>query len=389
MALFSKTPMGGGVADVIRCDEQDYLIWKWHPQGTEAGKNRKENAIRFGSSLRVKEGSVAVFVYSKEDGTVQDYIEGPFDEVLETKNLPIISSIIGLGYEGGTPFQAEVYFINLARIIQIKFAVPYFDVCDPRFLDYAVPTAVRGTMSFSITDYMEFIKLHRLDNFGIEDFEKQVKDAIVRYVKSTVANAPADSDIPVIQLERKIEEINDLVAAKIKPRMAEEFGVTVSSVDIADIDVDKTSDGYRQLKEVTQDITTKNIKAEQKIGVFERAAGAFVDIKEDQYARHKKTKESSSLTKVLASAVGDKLSGMGKKNSGATPPPIPTVSYHVASNGQPTGPFDLQTLAKMKSEGTFNKDSLVWKEGMAEWVKAETVEDLQSLFPKMPPIPNN
>ena len=72
---------------------------------------------------------------------MQDYIIGPYDQTIQTANLPILSSIIGLAYGGDTPFQAEIYFINLARIIQVKFGVPFFDVYDPRFSDFGVPTA--------------------------------------------------------------------------------------------------------------------------------------------------------------------------------------------------------------------------------------------------------
>ena len=60
MALLKKTK---GLMDVIRCDEPSYLIWKWHPSGTQLGANDRENAIRWRSSLRVKDGEVAVFVY--------------------------------------------------------------------------------------------------------------------------------------------------------------------------------------------------------------------------------------------------------------------------------------------------------------------------------------
>ena len=84
---------------------------------------------------------------------MQDYIVGPFDEILKTNNLPVLSSIVGLAYDGGTPFQAEVYFINLAQIVQVKFAVPFFDVYDPRLEEFGVPTAVRGTITFKIKDY--------------------------------------------------------------------------------------------------------------------------------------------------------------------------------------------------------------------------------------------
>ena len=115
MSIFKK-PKAGGFMDEIRCDEPSYLIWKWHPNGSQLGNNNRENAIRWGSSLRVKDGEVAVFVYKQKDGTMQDFIEGPFDKTIKTENFPILASIIGLAYDGGAPFQAEVYFINFAKI---------------------------------------------------------------------------------------------------------------------------------------------------------------------------------------------------------------------------------------------------------------------------------
>ena len=446
MGLFSKKPSGGGFMDVVRCDEPSYLIWKWHPEGTQTGNNRRENAIRWGSSLRVKEGSVAAFVYTQYDGSRQDYIEGPYDGIIETNNFPVLASIIGLAYQGGTPFQAEVYFINLAQIIQLKFAVPYFDVYDPRFLDYGVPTAVRGTISFKITDYREFIRLHRLDTFTLEDFQNQVKDAVTRYVKSIVANVPEENGIPVVQLERKIDQINDLVENRIKARLFDEFGVTVSSVDIAVIDVDKTSEGYRQLKAVTQDLTTATMQAKtdveikemrdsQKLGILERAGRAFVDIKEGAYERHKQTQTANLAAfqieaqervgvagargmgmmgaggggnigggmnpaammagMAVGSAIGQNIAGninnvmQPSIQQPPSPPPVPVVAYNVAVNGQATGPFDLATLQKMITSGQLIKDSLVWKSGMASWTKAGDVDEIKSLFPEMPPIPTD
>ena len=260
MSLFTKKT--GRFMDEIRCDEPSYLIWKWHPAGSQLGTNDRENAIRWGSSLRVKDGEVAVFVYKQKDGTMQDFIEGPFSQTLKTANLPILASIIGLAYDGGTPFQAEVYFINLARIIQVRFGVPFFDVYDPRFADFGVPVAVRGTVSFRISDYREFIKLHRLSSFNLDDFQKQLRDTVSRYIKDTVANAPAANNIPVIQIESRIAQINDAAEYDIKERLKEDFGVIVSGVDIGAIEIDKGSEGYQQLMAVTKDITAAKTQAE-------------------------------------------------------------------------------------------------------------------------------
>ena len=73
---------------------------------------------------------------------------------------------------------------------------------------------------------------------------------------------------------------------------------------------------------------------------------------------------------------------------GAVPPPIPTAVYHVAANGQATGPFDIAVLAQMVTVGQLTTDSLVWKNGMAQWAKAGTIDELKNLFSNVtPPIP--
>lgn len=38
--------------------------------------------------------------------------------------------------------------------------------------------------------------------------------------------------------------------------------------------------------------------------------------------------------------------------------------------------------------GQFTSDSLVWKTGMPEWVKASSVDEMKQLFSDIPPIPN-
>lgn len=456
MALFDRNNRKGGFMDEIRCDEPSYLIWKWHPSGVQSGQTVRENSIRWGSSLRVKDGEVAVFVYKQKDGTMQDFIVGPYDRTIKTANFPVLASIIGLAYEGGTPFQAEVYFINLARIIQVKFGVPFFDVYDPRFDDFGVPVAVRGTVSFGISDYREFIKLHRLSNFDLDDFQRQIRDAVSRYVKDAVANAPAAHNIPLVQIETKTATINDAIEYDISERLKETFGVVVSGVDIGSIEIDKSSDGYRQLMSVTKDIAGATTKAEaeakirdieqkQRIEAADYEERLRIAREQGAYAQHMHTRTANigayqvekqaevgvagaealgqmgangagtidiggdggsgmgfnpaamMASMAVGGVVGQNIAGaMGTAMSGinqpiqntVTPPPIPTVAYHVAVNGQATGPFDLNTLAQMVVSGQLVTGSLVWKAGMSAWAKADAVDELKGLFTNvMPPIP--
>jgi membrane protease subunit (stomatin/prohibitin family) len=334
MGLFNRNNRNGGIMDMIRCDEPSYLIWKWHPAGSQAGQNTRENAIRWGSSLRVKDGEVAVFVYKQENGVMQDFIEGPFDQTLDTENLPVLAGIIGLAYDKGTPFQAEVYFINLARTIQVRFGVPFFDVYDPRFADYGVPVAVRGTITFRISDYREFIKLNRLVSFDLNDFEKQIKDAVCRYVKDTVADVPSTYHIPVIQIESKVGVINEVVELDIAKRLAQNFGVSVSGVDIGAVEIDKTSTGYRQLMDITQQVTAatvqaqtaaniKDIQDKQRIEAKNLEETLRIQREEGQYAQRMQTRTSNMEAYRLEKqaqigvAGAEALGNMGENGAGS------------------------------------------------------------------------
>lgn len=440
MGLFDRNKKSGGFMEEIRCDEPSYLIWKWHPAGSQRGNNRRENAIRWGSSLRVKEGEVAVFVYSQNDGTAQEYIEGPCDVILNTTNLPVLANIVGLAYDGGTPFQAEVYFINLSRIIQVRFGVPFFVVYDPRFADFGVPVAVRGTISFKIDNYREFIKLHRLNSFNLEDFQKQVRDAVARYVKDTVANAPAAHDIPLVQIDTKTAQMNDAIEYDVGERLKENFGVAVSGVDIGVIELDKTSAAYAQLMAVTKDIVTVKVQAETE-NYIEKLR---IQREEGQYALRKQTQSTNigafqveKQTEVgiagaealgqmgangaggvdlggggagfnpaammagmaIGGAIGQNIAGTmnsvmpganGQSAPGIIPPPIPETTYYVAMSGQATGPYNLAALTQMASVRRISSDSLVWKAGMAEWTKVATIDELKGLLaaivPPTPPV---
>lgn len=71
--------------DEIRCDEPSYLIWKWRPSGVWQGDNKRENAIRWGSSLRVKDGEVAVFVYKQKNGAIAGFYCRSFCKLLRQR----------------------------------------------------------------------------------------------------------------------------------------------------------------------------------------------------------------------------------------------------------------------------------------------------------------
>ena len=450
MGLFGKSKEGGFM-DVIRCDEPEYLVWKWRPSG-EALSTKKENAIRYGSSLRVKDGELAVFVYNnKKDGVLQDFIVGPYDQTIKTKNFPVLTSIVGLAFGGESPFQAEIYFMNLSGNIKMKFGIPQFDIFDFRHADFAVPVMVRGTATFNITDYKNFIKLNRLINFDLDQFKSQIKDTVIRKVKSVVLSKCDNDKIPVIQIERKIDVISEAVEDKLSEIMKDDFGVNLKRFDFNAVEIDKESVGYIELKQITADessktitaagdVNRKNIADQQRINADNMEDALKIQREEAQRAQKLQTESGfiaahqlnlqADVAKTAAESMGQMGSGGSGGGSGGSgggmmdpgsmmasmamggavgsgmagsignmmqgmndpkqspPPTPPNVQYSVSVNGQQSGPFSFNELQMLVTQGKLTKETYVWKQGMNDWIFAGQVNELSSLFaPATPPPP--
>lgn len=424
MGLFDRKKEGG-LMDVIRCDQEEYLVWKWRPSG-EANSTKKENSIRYGSSLRVKDGELAVFFYKQNDGKEQDFIVGPYDGTIKTANFPILTSIVGSLWGGDSPFQAEIYFINLQGNNQVRFAVPYFDVADPRYPDFTVPVAVRGSITFNLTDYKQFIKLNRLIDFDLDKFGQQIKASVAKFVKNFVANCPLDNNIPVLQLERKVVEISDLIQARLKGVFEDDFGVNLKRFDLSAIEVDKESENYAEFVHLTKEQQAR--RAEIDTEQYERvsklsAESQFIQTHAiNQQADVLKTAAQSMgqmggmdfgggggmnpagmmMGMAMGGAMGSQMAGMmngfGQQTQpqqpqqappmpgGApVPPTMPSVQYMVAINGQQYGPYNMQQMQQMAQSGQINASVLVWAQGMPQWVAAGSVPELAQLFAQTPP----
>lgn len=379
MSKFKKENKRGGIRDVIYCDAENYLISKWHPSGYEEGLLKREDSIRSNSVLKVRTGEVAVFVCKQDSKTFEDYVEGPFEEKLKTANLPILSKIVSLFYEGDTPFQAQVFFINVAKANQIKFGIPYFNVVDPRYRDFEVPVAVRGTLIFKIEDYREFVKYHKLESFNFDEFQADVIDTITTVVKDVVSKEPLETNTPVVSIESRINDIAMKAEYKLRGRINDVFSIKVTGFEINSIDVDKDSEEYKELKAITKDITRR----EREASILDTEERLKMRREEDQYAAHMHASEINirafQLEKENQSSPAKNT--VPDLNQNTEIPPIPQKQYYYAENGKPVGPISIEELTVMVRNGFITGDSMVWRTGDPNWVKANTLEELRNLLP--------
>ncbi len=445
MGLFGSKKEGG-ILDVIRCDEKNYLIWKWSPGGVPS---RKMNAIRYGSRLRVKESEVAVFVYDQEGG--MDFIEGFKDEVLKTANFPVLSSIVGSAFGGASPFQAEVFFINRAGSIKLPFFVNNISLSEQWQQRLSVPASVRGALTFNISDYRAFISKYQMAGYDMDDFSEQIRAMLARYVTSAVANAPFLLGIPVVQINRGIDQISELVLTKIKEPMAEDFAVNIRRIDIEAIMLDTESAGYKAIMNqsstqadilnkgmaAASEASNRNVLDQQKIGIENLAASLQINREETQRRQRLATEEAhlaahrvdvqGEVARTAAESLGQLGGGMGTGGDGMNPagmmagmmmggavggnmanmmsgmmqgvnqpqpqpqPPVPPAAplpqYYVSENGTQSGPYTKMQLQEMILNRRVSSSTYVWKQGMANWCAAAEMPELSESFACVPPPP--
>jgi len=307
---------------------------------------------------------------------------------------------------------------NLAKGSQVPFTIPFFDVFDPRFENFAVPVAVSGMIVYAVDDIARFNSINKSQNMNDDVFQQKLKGQVTKYVKSVVTNAPMDNQIQVLQLERKIVEISELVQQYVTPKIESLFGINVRSIDITEIRVNHESRGYRELKAVTSDLERDSLQRRQEMSLGGQEEMQRIQLehqKETMRIQREELQRASRLqteTNFLGAHQADlnaaaqvaqaqgrmfapqmpnvpPMPGMG----GVPPMPgsVPQVSYMVGINGQQMGPYNWAQLQQLVQQGQLTQQSYVWKQGMPQWQMAGEVMELTPLFqgsaPQMPPMP--
>ena len=331
---------------------------------------------------------------------------------------------------------------NLSKGSQVNFAIPYFDVFDPRLQDYGVPVAVHGAIVYAIEDMDLFHSVNRNEAYSDETFKNKLRGQLTKFIKSVVVNAPIDAQIPVVQIERKIMEISELVQQRVMPQVEKLFGITIRSLDITSINIDKESRGYRELRALTADLEKDRMMAQhnaqisnfnlnndlqqdmlrkqsslnldamgrkqeldlggqeelQRINLENQRETMRIQREEMQRASRLQTEQTfmgahqANLNAgVLNNAMDNGINafrqqpigGMGQMGGAPQMPgkgAVPQVQYFIGINGQQYGPCDWQKLQQLVQQGQLTQQSYVWKNGMAQWEFAGNVAELAPLF---------
>ncbi len=358
--------------DKVRGEFIDIIEWLDSSNDTMVYRfERYGNEIKYGAQLTVRQAQVAVFV---NEGQCADVFQ-PGMYTLETKNVPILSTLQGWKYGFNSPFKAEVYFVNTRRFTDLKWGTknPVM-MRDPEF----GPVRLRafGTYAMRVKDPVAFIReiVGTDGHFTTGEITEQLRNMIV----ARLANILADLKVPVLDIATKQDELGTIITGRLAPEF-DPIGIEITNMLVENVSLPpeveqaldrRTSMGVvGDLNRYTQFQTAEAIKAAaQNPG----PAGGGMGM---------------GLGMMMAQNMGQGVAQSQAAAAGSgQPPPIPgTVSFFVALDGKQAGPYGLAELQAQVQAGRLTRDSLVWTQGMANWSAAGGVAALAALFAAVPP----
>ena len=355
----------GEFIDVIEFTDNsnNTMVWRFERHGNE---------IKNGAQLTVRESQVAVFV---NEGKIAD-IFGPGMYTLETKNLPVLSTLQGWVHGFKSPFKAEVYFVNTRRFTDLKWGTKNpIMMRDKEF--GAVRIRAFGSYVIRVVDPGTFVReiVGTDAHFTTEEVSEQLRNMVVARLPTILA----ESGIPVLDMAGNQEQFGQFIANKLKPEF---LGMGLELVQLLIENLSLPPEVEQALDKRTQMGVLGDLGKYQQFQAAEAMAAA---------AQAPGGAAAQGMGLGMGMAMAQQMGGMMGGQAAAPaapagPPPLPPETrYHVALNGQQQGPFGQAELQRMAAAGQLTRDTLVWTAGMASWTKAGEVTGLGAVFGSLPP----
>ena len=366
MGLFSR--LFHEFVDVIEWIDStnDTMVYRFERYGNE---------IKYGAKLIVRESQFAVFV---NEGEVADVL-GPGTYELETKNLPLLTTLQNWHHGFESPFKAEVYFCNARQFTDLKWGTKQpLMIRDSEFGGMRVRAF--GNYSVRVTDPLKFIQeIVGTDGvFTTDEVSNQLRNLITSRFASVVGN----SGIPVLDMAANYDQLGEFLTTRIRPEFGE-YGLELTKLLVENISLPPAV--AEALDKRTSMGMTGNLDRflQYQTGVaMETAAGTSGSGASEGIGM--------GVGLAMANRMNDSFGNGGQAS--APPPPVPqAVQFHVANGQSATGPFSVEAIAVQVKSGVVDADTLVWSPSMTAWRAAGQVQALAELFDSNvtpPPIPN-
>lgn len=276
------------IIDVIKYEgDNSTFIWK-HPA----------EDFNILSQLIVHESQEAIFF---KNGQALDSF-GPGRYTLTTQNIPLLSNLLNLATGGESPFHCEVYFINKTIQMSVKWGTD----SKVRFIDsltgVPIELGASGEMNLKVSDSRKLlVKLVGTAN-GIawgsskDGFSKSLNDCfrpfISTAVKTNLPTAIKQSEIDILEIDERLEELSGVLKDKIIPGF-EEYGLTIPQLYVTTIVLPEDDPNFKKIRELhTISFQKRMVEAETEIRTAKAEAEAEVTAAQRQIELERQTTET-------------------------------------------------------------------------------------------------
>lgn len=231
-----------GLASIVRYEgDNETLVWK-HPI----------EDFNFGSQLIVHESQEAIFF---RDGQALDLF-GAGRYTLETQQLPLLEKFYKLPTDTEGTFHSEVYYINIATQMGIKWGTD----TKVRLFDPAsglhVELGASGEFNIRVTDSRRLLlkvvgttgSLGQNQLLGSGNDKGFFRAMVMTQVKSFLAQAIREQNINVLEIDEKLMILSDALRDKINAGLAE-YGLTMPEFFVSRIVTPDDDPNFKRMKQ--------------------------------------------------------------------------------------------------------------------------------------------
>ncbi|WP_069386439.1 SPFH domain-containing protein [Cellulosimicrobium cellulans] len=375
MAFFDK--LRGQLIDIIEFldESRDTIVWRFPRQGNE---------IKNQAKLVVREGQAAVFV---SEGLLADVFE-PGTYTLETKNLPVLSTLQGWKYGFDSPFKAEVYFVATRQFTDLTWGTQ-----NPVMLRDPELGAVRlrafGTYALQVVEPAALLR--QLVGTDPQFRTDEIGEYFRRLIVGGLGPALAEAGVAAIDLAANQREIATRIAGQLSEDLAQ-YGVSVPRFVLENVsfppEVEAALDKRTQIAVVgnlDQYTRFQSANAIETAAANPGGAGEGLGL---GIGMAMGQQMAQSLGSTAAHQPAHQPAQRPAPQAAPTgPPPLPGAGapWYWAAGGAQAGPGSVADLVALVHTGQVTRETLVWQEGMAGWTAAGQVPALSTLFAAVPP----
>lgn len=231
-----------GLASIIKYEgDNETLVWK-HPI----------EDFNFGSQLIVHESQEAIFF---RDGQALDLF-GAGRYTLQTQQLPLLEKIYKLPTDTEGTFHSEVYFINLATQMGVKWGtdskVRLFDPASGLHIEIGAS----GEFNIRVTDSRKLLLkvvgttggLGQEQLLGIGNGKGFFRSMVMTQVKSYLAQTIKENAINILEIDEHLMALSGALRERINAAL-DEYGLTMPEFYVSRIVTPDDDPNFRRMKE--------------------------------------------------------------------------------------------------------------------------------------------